>query len=47
MSWLALWLFLPQFRLSMGGLQLSYVDAFFEAMSGITTTGSTVVTGSG
>jgi len=26
-------------------LQLSYTDAFFEAMSGITTTGSTVITG--
>ncbi len=27
------------------GLGLSYTDAFFEAMSGITTTGSTVITG--
>ena len=31
--------------LALGGLHLSYVDAFFEAMSGITTTGSTVVSG--
>ncbi len=43
-SWLALVIF-AAIPLSMGGLQLSYVDAFFEAMSGITTTGSTVVTG--
>jgi trk system potassium uptake protein len=27
------------------GLELSYTDAFFEAMSGITTTGSTVIVG--
>ena len=26
------------------GLELSYTDAFFEAMSGVTTTGSTVIT---
>lgn len=43
-SWLALVVF-AAIPLSMGGLQLSYVDAFFEAMSGITTTGSTVVSG--
>jgi trk system potassium uptake protein len=44
MSWLALVLF-AAIPLAIGGLHLSYVDAFFEAMSGITTTGSTVVTG--
>ena len=43
-SWLALVIF-AAIPLSMGGLQLSYVDAFFEAMSGVTTTGSTVVSG--
>ncbi len=31
--------------LSFAGLGLSYTDAFFEAMSGITTTGATVMTG--
>jgi len=43
MSWLALTIFaaLP-FRFA--ELNLSYTDAFFEAMSGITTTGSTVLT---
>ena len=43
-SWLAIAAFgaMP-FLLS--ELQLSYTDAFFEAMSGITTTGSTVITG--
>ncbi|MEO1241113.1 MAG: TrkH family potassium uptake protein [Pseudomonadota bacterium] len=44
MSWLALVVF-AAIPLTLGGLQLSYVDAFFEAMSGLTTTGSTVVTG--
>lgn len=43
-SWLALVLF-AAIPLAIGGLHLSYVDAFFEAMSGITTTGSTVVVG--
>ena len=43
-SWLALVVF-AAIPLALGGLQLSYVDAFFEAMSGITTTGSTVVSG--
>jgi trk system potassium uptake protein TrkH len=43
LSWLALTVFaaLP-FRFA--ELNLSYTDAFFEAMSGITTTGSTVLT---
>ena len=43
-SWLTL-VFFAAIPLSLGGLQLSYIDAFFEAMSGITTTGSTVVSG--
>jgi len=43
-SWFTLVLF-AAIPLSIGGLQLTYVDAFFEAMSGITTTGSTVVSG--
>lgn len=43
-SWLMLVLF-AAIPLALGGLHLSYVDAFFEAMSGLTTTGSTVVTG--
>ena len=43
-SWLALGAF-AALPLAFGGLQLSYTDAFFEAVSGITTTGSTVVTG--
>ena len=43
-SWFALVVF-AAIPLALGGLQLSYVDAFFEAMSGITTTGSTVVSG--
>ena len=44
MSWIVIAAFgaLP-FMFS--NLELSYTDAFFEAMSGITTTGSTVVTG--
>ncbi|MEM9706856.1 MAG: TrkH family potassium uptake protein [Pseudomonadota bacterium] len=44
----ASWIALPSFAaipLSLGALNLSYTDAFFEAMSGITTTGSTVVNG--
>ena len=42
-SWIAIAIFgsLP-FLLS--GLKLSFVDAFFESMSGITTTGSTIIT---
>ncbi len=43
-SWLALVTF-AAIPLAIGGLELSFVDAFFEAMSGLTTTGSTVVTG--
>ena len=42
------WLVLPAFAalpLAFADLQLSYTDAFFEAMSGITTTGSTVMVG--
>lgn len=42
-SWLALVVF-AAVPLALGGLDLDYVDAFFEAMSGLTTTGSTVVT---
>ncbi|MEO1013940.1 MAG: TrkH family potassium uptake protein [Pseudomonadota bacterium] len=43
-SWLALVAFaaLPFW---LGALNMSYTDAFFEAMSGLTTTGSTVVSG--
>ncbi len=43
-SWLALAAF-AALPLAFGDLDLSYTDAFFEAMSGITTTGSTVVSG--
>ena len=43
-SWLALPIF-AAIPLSVGTLQLSYIDAFFEAMSGITTTGATVIVG--
>ena len=43
-SWLAMTLFASiPFMFSV--LNLSFTDAFFEAMSGITTTGSTVITG--
>jgi len=41
------WIFLTAFAaipLTWSSLQLSYTDAFFEAMSGITTTGSTIIT---
>ena len=44
----AVWLMLPVFAalpLMIGASDLSYTDAFFEAMSGLTTTGSTVITG--
>ena len=44
MSWFCLVVF-ASIPLAIGGLQLSLVDAFFEAMSGLTTTGSTVVVG--
>ena len=43
-SWLVLTVF-AALPFSFSELQLSYTDAFFEAMSGITTTGSTVITG--
>jgi len=42
------WIVLPAFAalpLMMSDAELSYTDAFFEAMSGITTTGSTVMNG--
>ncbi len=42
------WVALPLFGalpLMMGATELRFVDAFFEAMSGLTTTGSTVITG--
>ena len=42
-SWLALVAF-GAVPLALGGLDLNYLDAFFEAMSGLTTTGATVVT---
>lgn len=42
------WVALPLFGalpLMLGATELSFTDAFFEAMSGLTTTGSTVVSG--
>ena len=42
------WVALPVFGalpLMMGATQLNFTDAFFEAMSGLTTTGATVLTG--
>ena len=42
------WIILPVFAalpLMIGATDLSFTDAFFEAMSGLTTTGSTVITG--
>ncbi|WP_055665079.1 TrkH family potassium uptake protein [Jannaschia seosinensis] len=44
----SVWLALPIFGalpFVLGTTQLSYTDAFFEAMSGLTTTGSTVISG--
>ncbi|WND03614.1 TrkH family potassium uptake protein [Temperatibacter marinus] len=44
----ALWVVLPffaAFPLAFSELNLSFTDAYFEAMSGLTTTGSTVLTG--
>ncbi|WP_420003380.1 TrkH family potassium uptake protein [Arenibacterium sp. LLYu02] len=44
----SVWLVLPLFGalpLMLGETQLSFTDGFFEAMSGLTTTGSTVVVG--
>ncbi len=43
-SWLVLTVF-AALPFTFSSLRLSYTDAFFEAMSGITTTGSTVITG--
>lgn len=42
------WIFLPTFGalpFLLSSLDMSFTDSFFEAMSGITTTGSTVITG--
>ena len=44
MSWLALTAF-AALPFAFCELDLSYTDAFFEAMSGVTTTGATVITG--
>jgi len=44
LSWLVLTVF-AALPFSFSELELTYTDAFFEAMSGITTTGSTVITG--
>ena len=44
LSWLSLTIF-ASLPLAFSELGLSFTDAFFEAMSGITTTGSTVLTG--
>ena len=43
-TWIAL-VAVAALPLWLGVLDLSYTDAFFEAMSGLTTTGSTVITG--
>jgi len=44
LTWLAL-TFFAALPLHFSELNLSFTDAFFEAMSGLTTTGSTVITG--
>ncbi len=44
LSWIVL-CFFAALPFAFSGLELSLTDAFFEAMSGITTTGSTVITG--
>ncbi len=44
LSWLALVL-VASVPLMLGSMELSFTDAFFEAMSGLTTTGATVVVG--
>lgn len=44
LSWLALSVF-AAIPFSLSGLDMSLADAFFEAVSGITTTGATVITG--
>lgn len=44
----SVWVVLPVFGalpLMLGATELSFTDAFFEAMSGLTTTGSTVISG--
>lgn len=43
-SWIALTAF-AALPFSLSELRMSYTDAFFEAMSGLTTTGATVITG--
>jgi trk system potassium uptake protein TrkH len=43
-SWIALVAF-AALPIALGAFQLSYTDAFFEAMSGLTTTGATVISG--
>ena len=43
-SWLSITMF-AALPFVFSEIKLSYTDAFFEAMSGITTTGSTVITG--
>jgi len=43
-SWLGMTVF-AALPFAFAGLNLSFADAFFEAMSGITTTGSTVIIG--
>ncbi len=45
LSWLALVTFAAIPFAFAPGIALSYTDAFFESMSGLTTTGSTVITG--
>ena len=42
-AWLALTAF-AALPFAFSGLGLSYTDAFFEAMSGLTTTGATIIT---
>jgi len=44
LSWIAIVAF-AALPFAFGDLRLSYTDAFFEAMSGLTTTGSTVIAG--
>lgn len=44
LSWLSMTLF-ASLPFAYSGLKMSFTDAFFEAMSGITTTGSTVIIG--
>jgi len=43
LSWLSIAIF-GSIPFLLSGLNLSFVDAFFESMSGITTTGSTIIT---